>query len=65
MTDGMTRLDRSLKIGGMALMATVVMAALFFGGTPPKLFGVSAEFVLFGIFVLLAVAGWMPQLPHK
>jgi hypothetical protein len=55
MTDGVPRLDRSLKIGGVALMAAVVVAARFFGGTPPKLFGVSAEFILFGL-TLLGVA---------
>mgnify|MGYP001339786440 CR=1 FL=1 len=65
MTEGMPRLNRSLKIAGVDLMTTVVMATLFFGGTPPKLFGVIAEFILFGIFVPLAVAGWVPQLPHK
>jgi hypothetical protein len=65
MTDGVPRLDRSLKIGGVVFMAVVMVAALFFGGIPPKLFDMSAEFTLFGIFVLLAVAGWMPQLPQK
>ena len=65
MTEGMPRLDLSLKIGGVDLMTTVVMVALFLGGTPPNLFGVIAEFILFGIFVLLAVAGWVPQLPLK
>ena len=65
MADGVPRLDRSLKIGGVVLMAVVMVAALFFGGIPPKLLDMSAEFILFGIFVLLAVAGWMPQLPQK
>ena len=55
MTDAVSRVDRSLKIGGVALMAVVVVAALFFGGAPPKLFGISAGFILFGI-TLLGVA---------
>ena len=55
MTDGVIRTDRFQKIGGMALMSAVVVAARLFGGTPPKLFGVSAEFILFAL-TLLGVA---------
>jgi Na+/H+ antiporter NhaD/arsenite permease-like protein len=48
-------MDRFLKIGGVALMLAVVVAARVLGGTPPKLFGVSAEFILFAL-TLLGVA---------
>jgi Na+/H+ antiporter NhaD/arsenite permease-like protein len=47
--------DRLLKIGGIAAMAVVIMAAKITGGTPPMLFGIRAEFVLFGL-TLLGVA---------
>src|SRR5690349_7519329 len=45
----------ALKYGGLAAMAAVVVAAKLAGGTPPELFGVRAEFVLFGL-TLLGVA---------
>jgi Na+/H+ antiporter NhaD/arsenite permease-like protein len=45
----------ALKFGGIAAMAAVVVAAKLAGGTPPELFGVRAEFLLFGL-TLLGVA---------
>jgi len=64
MTEGVPRLDRPLKIGGVALMAAVVVAARFFWGTPPKLFGVSAEFILFGLILLgVALVGCVSMMP--
>lgn len=44
-----------LKLGGIAVMALVVVLAKLAGGTPPQLLGVRAEFILFGL-TLLGVA---------
>jgi Na+/H+ antiporter NhaD/arsenite permease-like protein len=44
-----------LKYGGIAAMIAVVIAAQFAGGPAPALFGVRAEFLLFGL-TLLGVA---------
>jgi len=46
---------RALKIAGLAAMAAVVALAKLAGGTQPELFGVRAEFLLFGL-TLLGVA---------
>ena len=45
----------ALKYTGLFTMAAVVVAAKVAGGTPPELFGVRAEFLLFGL-TLLGVA---------
>ena len=39
----------AIKIGGVAAMAAVLVAAVLAGGTPPTLLGIRAEFFLFGL----------------
>jgi Na+/H+ antiporter NhaD/arsenite permease-like protein len=45
----------ALKYAGLFAMGGIVVAAKVLGGTPPELFGVRAEFLLFGL-TLLGVA---------
>jgi Na+/H+ antiporter NhaD/arsenite permease-like protein len=55
MTEGVRMQHPVIKLGGVAAMAAVVVAAKLVGGAPPELLGIRAEFFLFAL-TLLGVA---------